>query len=197
MDYKNINDYEVLYMIKEKDDYAQDIMFSKYKPVIMNIAVKYIAFAKSKGADYDDLIQEGYIGLNSAINNYKDDCDTLFYSYANLCIERQIQIFCRNISSKKADVLNNSCLDDITYMNQVSTDVLSNPENYNFNQFEDKMLLKYMRNLNFKDSCIFELRCNGFSYKEISSLLDIPVSTIDGRLYRIRRHIEKLDKNLC
>ena len=46
--------------------------------------------------------------------------------------------------------------------------------------------------LSFEDSCIFELRYNGFSYKEISELLDIPVSTIDGRLSKIRVKLKEI-----
>lgn len=195
MDYKTVNDYEILYMIKEKDDYAQDVMFSKYKPIIMNIAAKYINSVKKRGADYEDLIQEGYIGLNNAINSYRESCDSLFYSYACLCIERQMIVFCRNLSSKKHEVLSNSCFDENTYFCQVSTDIYSNPEEFNFNQLEKDKFLRYKNYFDLDYSCIFELRYNGFKYNEISKLLDLSISTIDGRLSKIRKTLQRLEKN--
>ncbi len=195
MDYKKINDYEVLYMIKEKDDYAQDIMFSKYEPIIKTMASKYSNFAKSKGADYEDLVQEGYIGLSNAIDSYKDNCDTLFYSYAKLCIERQMGIYCRNLSSQKHEILNNACFDDAVYFNQVSAHQFTNPEQFNLYKLEDEKFIRYKNYFDMKDSCIFELRYNGFSYKEIGRLLDLSVSTIDSRLCMIRKTLHRLNKS--
>ena len=54
--------------------------------------------------------------------------------------------------------------------------------------------MKYL--FNIKDSAVLELRYNGFSYNEISSLLDIPLSTVDGRLYKIRKYLQSYYKNL-
>ena len=53
--------------------------------------------------------------------------------------------------------------------------------------------MKYL--FNIKDSAVLELRYNGFSYNEISILLDIPLSTVDGRLYKIRKYLQSYYKN--
>ena len=196
MNYKNINDYEILYMIKEKDDYAQNIIYEKYLPVIKKIASKYINFVVNRGADYEDLVQEGTIGLSKAITGYRDDQNAMFYTYACLCIERHINVFCRDISSKKNEILN-SCLYSEDVINcQGSKYQYSNPEEVNIEQLNYQEFIKCKNYFDIDKSSILELRYNGFTYKEISQLLDISISTVDGRLSKIRQTLHRLGKNI-
>ena len=90
--YKNINDYEQLYLIRENDEEAKEIIFRKYKPIIISIANKYYDNLKDK-CELQDLIQEGYIGLSRAIDSYSENCNALFYTFACICISRQILSF--------------------------------------------------------------------------------------------------------
>lgn len=192
MDYKNINDYEILYMIKENDDYSENLMYQKYLPIIRKIASKYNNYIVRNGAEYEDLIQEGYVGLSNAINSYNDNLNTLFYTYANLCIERQINVFCRNMSSKKNEMLNNCNYElDIT---KYSKDEHNNPEYINIKQEDYEEFIKTKNYFDLKYSSVFELRYNGFTYKEIAILLDLSISTVDGRLSKIRKTLNKLGK---
>lgn len=193
MDYKKVNDYEVMYMVRENEDAAKDLLFKKYTPLINKIASRFVSFAKKHGVEFEDLTQEGYIALNQAICNYDEDSNALFYSYANLCINRHLITYCRNISNKKNYILDNSLIDDSFY--EVTSDS-SNPEYIFFDNltYEYFVYIKCLFDINY--SSVFELRYNGFSYKEISKLLDIPISTIDGRLYRIKNRI-KLNKLNC
>ena len=192
MDYKKINDYEVLYMIKENDDYSEKLMYKKYLPIIKKIASKYNSFVSSRGADYEDLIQEGYVGLSNAINSYNDKLNTLFYTYASLCIERQINVFCRNMSSKKNEVLN-TCNYEID-INKYSNRDINNPEHINIKHEDYEEFINTKNYFDLKYSSVFELRYNGFTYKEIAILLDLSISTIDGRLSKIRKTLHKLGK---
>lgn len=195
MDYKSINDYEILYLVKEKDDGAYDLLFQKYLPIIKSIASRYSVFAKNRGADFEDLLQEGYLGLNNAISSYRDDCNSLFYSYASLCIERQISVFCRGISSKKHEVLSMAAREvDYSIDMVIASDQFS-PEK----ELSDLLLYdffsQYSYSLQLENSCILELRFNGFSYKEISQLLDLSVTTIDGRLCKMRKTMLQKQQN--
>ena len=78
MDYKDINDYEILYMINEDKDGSYDILYRKYLPIIKSIASKYVLLVSQVGGEYQDLIQEGFLGLNNAIVSYYDSMNTLF-----------------------------------------------------------------------------------------------------------------------
>ena len=183
MDYKDLNDYEVVYMIRENDDDAREIIFNKYIPIVKRIASNYLSYAKLAKIEYDDLVQEGLIALNIAINKYNEETGPLFYTFVSVCVERRIITYCRRMSSSKHYVLNNALSDDSLY--GVCDD--KTPEFYFNERCLDKEFIHFKNMFNFNESCIFELRYNGFSYKEISSLLDIPVTTIDGRLYKIRK----------
>lgn len=194
MDYKGINDYEVLYLIKERDDGAFDLLLQKYLPIIKSIAKRYFAFAKNRGAEYDDLVQEGYLGLNNAICSYREDGSSLFYSYASLCIERQISLYCRALSSKKHEILSMAISGEDYAMDTVVSKE-SNPENILLDSLVVEDFSNYNYSLELENSCIFELRFNGFSYQEISELLELPITTIDGRLCKMRRNFRQRQKN--
>ena len=52
MNYKNVNDYELMYRIKEKDDEAFEMLFNKYEPIIIGIAKKYSSYTKKYGVEF-------------------------------------------------------------------------------------------------------------------------------------------------
>lgn len=193
MDYKKVNDYEVIYMIRENDEDARDLMLQKYLPIIKKLASKFYELYKGNGADYDDFVQEGLISLNRAINSFGEANNTLFYTYAITCINRHLITYCRNITSKKHMVLNLSEREEETLFsfkdnNNVERDFL-------FREVE-KEFIEFKNSFDFLDSNIFELRFNGFGYKEISTLLDIPISMVDSKLMKIRRCLHKKKKNV-
>lgn len=181
MNYKEFNDYELLYGVKEKDDESLNIIFKKYEGLLSKVCSKYYKLYKYIGISYDDLIQEGRVGLYNAIKGYSDD-ESLFYSFALLCIERKVKIFCRNYNSMKNYPLNFSVSEDTHAYGTVAMDKRTDDiliENEQF--FECKNLL------DFNKGIVFELKYNGFKYKEISKLLDLPISTVDGRVSQIKK----------
>lgn len=184
MDYRDINDYEIIYMVRENDDRAREMVFKKYLPIINKIAGKYISYARNFGVEFDDLVQEGYIALNNAIDKYDQNAPSLFYSYASLCIGRSIQTYCRNISNNKNKILNFSVREESII--NIKDDSL-NPQEIVFEILLEEKFIYFKNLFDLRHSCIFELRYNGFSYKEISKLLDISLNVIDGSLYKIRK----------
>ena len=72
----------------------------------------------------------------------------------------------------------------------------SNPEEVNLEQLNYKEFTRCKNYFDIDKSSVFELRYNGFTYKEISKLLDISISTVDGRLSKIRQTLHRLWKNL-
>lgn len=188
MDYKQINDYEVMYMVRENDEEARELLFKKYLPIVGKIASKYTEYIKRKGADFDDLLQEGMIALNAAINGYDDSNGVLFYTYVSVCIERHLATYCRRIDNKKNYFLNNS-IDEDNYYSKVD---FKSSIDYIFDEkLAEEEFIFYKNAFDIKHSSVFELRYNGFTYKEIGKLLDISVSTVDGRLYQIRKILQE------
>ncbi len=195
MDYRTVNDYEVLYLVSEDTDTSYDILYQKYSPIIKSIANKYFKFACQLGAEYQDLLQEGYIGLNSAIVSYRDDMDAIFYTYATICIERHIRTYCRSLSALKHQVLNSSFPDD-----EYSSNVVPDKSYFgNFFQSTSQELLEqffcYSYTLDLDSRCVFELRYNGFTYKEIAQLLDLKLSSVESKFFKIRKNLKNILEN--
>lgn len=195
MDYKTVNDYEVLYLVSEDKDMGYDILCKKYLPIIKSVANKYFNFARKKGAEYQDLIQEGYIGLNSAIVSYRSDLDVIFYTYASLCVERHIRTYCRSLSALKHEILNSSFPDDDYSSNIISDDSYFG----NFFKYSSQELLKSLfystYSFDLDTRCVFELRYNGFTYKEISILLDLSLSSVETKFSKARKLLKKVFEN--
>jgi len=191
MDYKCVNDYELIYMIRENDEDTSDFLFNKYSSIIKKISSKYVLYAKDRGVEFDDLIQEGYVGLSSAVNSFKDNMDSTFYTFACLCIERQIKTYCKRVGSNKQEVLNQALSRDYDNLVQIYSP--------NYSSFDNEIISKdsfisYKNLFSLKHSTVFELRYNGFSYQEISELLDIPINTVDSRLCKIRKVLRQAQK---
>ncbi|MBQ6477258.1 MAG: sigma-70 family RNA polymerase sigma factor [Bacilli bacterium] len=185
MEYR-INDDELIYMIRENDDIAVNTIFSKYKPIIMKVCSSYYDFAKTHGVEFCDLVQEGNISLYKAYSRYDEYKDNTFFTYFLKCLTNHLNSYCRDISVKKHNILNGS----IPINLDMNIDKYINKE-YDYISYEDEFV--YIKNmLTFKNSLVFELRYNGFSYKEISKLLDIPISTVDGRLSKIRVKLKEI-----
>lgn len=189
MDYKELNDYELVYRIRENsDEDAVELIIKKYEPIICNYAKKFIAFAERNGADLDDLIQEGRVAVAKAIKAYNQDKSSIFYTYVTICIERAFYTYCRNLTYKKNSILNSAINEESVYNYVADGFDLCN---HVLNTVSEKdFLLTVKHNFNFLDSSIFELRYNGFSYKEISDLLDISLGVVDSRLCKIRRTLQ-------
>lgn len=198
MDYKKINDYEQLYLISENDDNSIAIIYEKYKPIVSAIAKKYYSKTNYHCGDLDDFIQEGYIGLDRAIKSFKEGQNVLFYTFSLVCIERQIKGFCRSCFALKNENMINSISieyeieDNLKLMDFIPDETPCNNPNYYLDEkiVLDK-LIQFKNNLPLRQSLVFELRYNGFKYKEISALLDIPISSVDNCLHICRQKFQK------
>ncbi len=188
MKYKDLDDYELVYRVREKDVEAENLIISKYDPVVSKLAKKYSGVVEGNGAGFDDLVQEGRIALIKAAETFDFDRELLFYTYVCVCIERHCISYCRSLGSKKYSPLNQSlsdenffCIKDISY----------DPQYRVFDSMYENSFLSYIReNFEIIDSSIIELRYNGFTYKEISELLDLPISKVDNRLCKMRRILQ-------
>lgn len=195
MDYKNVNDYEILYLVSEDMDVSYDILYQKYLPIIKSIASKYFNFASRYGAEYQDLIQEGYIGLNSAIVNYRNDNSTIFYTFATICIERAVRTYCRSLSALKHQTLNFAVSDSECSLNIIADQsFFGSFFRTTSKELADIIFLSsYMLDLDTR--CVFEMRYNGFTNQEIAKLLDLTLSSVESRICKARKFFKKIIEN--
>lgn len=199
MNYRDYNDYELLSYVSEKNEEASEVLFEKYRPLILATANRLFCYCKNTGLELNDLVQEGMLGLNMAMNSYSDTKDTTFYTYAKTCIERKI--ITQVVASRrlKHKVLNDSLsleMDENNYdyvFDKNLTDNSYNPEEVLFNYEKEKDLVKEASDLltDFETQ-VFELKINGFDYKEIAEILDKDVKAIDNALQRIKIKLKRI-----
>lgn len=200
MNYRDFNDNEILSYVAENNEDAIELIYEKYKPLINKISSKfYKKYCKNTSLDINDLIQEGMLGLNSAMNHYRENKDTLFYTYAKTCIERKIISAVIAANRQKHQILNESLSfeinlndSDIT-LNAFIKDTDNNPENIIVDRERENELMKKLENsLTDFELQILQLKMDGFDYKEIASILDKKVKSVDNALQRIKNKIKKI-----
>lgn len=197
------DDYELLYLISENSEEAEDDIFKKYEPVVNFYAKRYSHLVEGKGIDFNDLYLEGLIGVNSAIKNYKEQKDIKFSTFVFTCIKRKIITAVKNANRKKHSILNESYSidyhnedDDKNGFQNLIYDTTGSIEDLLVSK-EDSMVFNKMINQELTDfeKQVYDLRINGFSHTEICKLLDKTPKSVEAVLYRIRLKLRNiLDK---
>ena len=195
MNYKDFNDYELLDHIHSCNEDANEIMIYKYRPLTVNLAKKLIKYCNG-GIDLNDLIQEGLVGLNEAINSFREDKETNFGTYAKLCIERRMYSLVKSTRTYKNKILNESISledEDETNIDRFLVDNTTNPsEMVEENDYQEKVLNALNNQLTDLEKQVFELKKNDFNYKEIAEILDKDPKVIDNTIQRIKAKLKKI-----
>lgn len=198
MNYREFNDNEILNYISEGNEIALNLIYEKYKPLINKIATNmFRRYCSNTSLEKNDLIQEGMLALNSAINHFKEQKDTLFYTYAKTCIERKIISVVISAHRQKNKPLNDSIAVEFS-TDDVNVDVLlkdnhMNPENIIIDRESESELLEKINNsLTDLEQQILQLKMDGFDYKEISLIVNKDTKSVDNAIQRIRNKIKKI-----
>ena len=175
MNYR-VNDNELIYMVAE-NCFEFDNLIKKYEAIVKSICNEYFYCAHKCGVEFDDLMQEANIALYNAYKNFNNNMKVKFYTYSIKCIRYHLNSYCRNLSTNKHQILNNGLPLDF-YINKIF---------YSFDYYNYESEFVKIKNIfDFRYSIVFELRFNGFNYKEISSLLDISIKSVSYRICKIR-----------
>ena len=190
MEYKDYNDNELLMYISEKSDDAIEIMQKKYDPIIKQYANYLMNVPHLVGLEFNDLYQEGLMGLSIAIETYDENAQNSFFTFATTCIKRtMLNLFNKTIGNKneflnRAYSLDN---DNSEYIEYHFTSNQITPEENVMDKYDTKILRKRIYNkLTGIEKKVFELRLQGFTYKEISRLIHKSYKSIDNAIQRIR-----------
>lgn len=204
--YEQKKDEELVLMAQNGDDAAQDYLLNKYKSLVRAKSRAYFLI----GADSEDIIQEGMIGLYKAVRDYNEEKNASFRSFAELCVNRQMITAIKAATRQKHQPLNSYVSlnkpvyeeeSEQTYMDflQSSSSALLNPEALLIGQ-ENKSFLEnqMVKNLSSFETRVLVLYLQGRSYFEIAHVLDKPEKSIDNALQRVKKKLEKFleEKNL-
>lgn len=190
-------DEEIVDAVREGDSSALEYLIHKYKNFVRAKARSYFLI----GADREDIIQEGMIGLYKSIRDFRGDKLASFKAFAELCITRQIITAIKTATRQKHIPLNSYVsLDkpiydedsDRTLMDVICGSKVSDPEELmihkeEFSGLEDKM----SELLSDLERQVLMLYLDGRSYQEIAVDLDRHVKSIDNALQRVKRKLER------
>lgn len=196
LDYKKFQDEELVDSIRLGKYEALECLINRYKNFVRAKARSYFLI----GADHEDIVQEGMIGLYKAIRDFRGDKLASFKAFAELCITRQIITAIKTATRQKHIPLNSyvsldkPCHDDSdrTLYDSLPGGWHFNPEQVYITQEEYKDIEdKISQILSELERKVLMLYLDGRSYQEIAVDLNRHVKSIDNALQRVKRKLEK------
>ncbi|MEA3423444.1 MAG: RNA polymerase sporulation sigma factor SigH [Bacillota bacterium] len=197
LSFEEITEEEVIMFAKSGNNRAEEYIINKYKNFVRAKARSYYLI----GADKEDIIQEGMIGLFKAIRDYNTDKMASFKVFAELCITRQMITAIKTATRQKHKPLNSYVSlnkpifdeeSDRTLLDIIAGEKITNPEELMISKEEmDLMEMLIKENLSPFEMKVLNFYLQGKTYNDISELIDKPIKSIDNALQRIKRKLEK------
>lgn len=196
--FTNRTDEEICLEAQQGDGIAQEFLMNRYKNFVRSRARSYFLI----GADHEDIVQEGMIGLFKSIRDFKADKLASFRAFAELCITRQIITAIKTATRQKHIPLNSYVSlnkpifdeeSDRTLLDVISEGRITNPEDLLIGQEElssiEDRIGEMLSDLEWD---VLTAYLDGRSYQEIAMDLGRHVKSIDNALQRVKRKMEKL-----
>lgn len=199
-EYEQITDEELIHRLRAGEEAIMDYVCDKYKYLVRNKAKSMYIL----GADSEDLIQEGMIGLFKAVRDYDNGRDASFYTFADLCISRQMYTAVQASRRQKHIPLNTyvSLYSDSSETEEMEErkllEVLVDRSGLNPEElFLDKERVSYLENaieneLSSFEKQVLDLYMTGMSYTQIAKVLGRDEKSTDNALQRLKGKIKKL-----
>ena len=195
--YLSMTDESVVAMAQEGNKDALDYLLSKHKNFVRNKSRSYFLI----GADHEDIVQEGMIGLFKAVRDYQPDRLSSFRAFAELCITRQIITAIKTATRQKHGPLNSYVSlnkpiydgeSDRTLMDVIVEGRGQNPEDLIIGR-EDLVSIRDRMDqmLSGLEQDVLNAYLDGKSYQEIADKLGRHVKSIDNALQRVKRKLER------
>jgi RNA polymerase sporulation-specific sigma factor len=201
--YQQMSDEKLIENIEANDQNALNCLIKRYNEIVYMKANKFFMV----GAEKEDMIQEGMIGLYKAVKSYNLDKQNSFKTFANMCIERQLITAVKNSNRQKHIPLNSSVSlnasayeeDDnsVSIMEILETksvedpsDIIANKEYYKYIE------TKINESLSDFEKQVLEQYKKGQSYVDIATKLNSKVKSVDTAIQRIRKKATKIKSEL-
>ena len=196
IDYSKKTDEELVEIIKTGDKLAANYIIDRYKNLVnIKVSKYYIA-----GAEKDDIMQEGLIGLFKAIKCYSPEQNSSFKSFANLCIDRQLITAIKTSNRQKHMPLNSYLSlnmnaydsddeeNNTTVMEIFNNDTIEDPlDTLTKKEYYKRVELAIDKYLSKFEKKVLNRYVQGESYVQIAEKLDAPVKSVDNAIQRIRK----------
>lgn len=189
--YSDLSDNELLELInKEKNNDAMETLIKRFGPLVTRQSRSLYII----GADEEDLIQEGMIGLVKAVNDYKADKGASFKTFAFMCVRRQMLTAINNSNNRKNIPLNHYISiygdgngDYVSPLDEMDSGVITNPEDIMLARLQESDMIKVIESkLSKFEHQVLDEYLTGASYEEIGERLGKTAKSIDNAVQRIR-----------
>lgn len=200
--YEQMSDEELITSLRDGDELIMDYILDKYKNLVRSHASSMYIL----GADREDLIQEGMIGLFKAIREYDFGRDASFYTFADLCISRQMYTAVQGSKRKKHAPLNSYVSlyerdnpegeGTISIMDMVASGEKDDPEKLVIDQENLEQLEAIIeKELSSFEKEVLDLYRTGMSYSQIAKVLGKDGKSTDNALWRLKTKLRKVVGN--
>lgn len=192
-EYEDVPDEELIKLVHSGDKNALDFLIGKYNDIVSMKANKFFII----GAEKEDMVQEGMIGLYKAIKSFDVEKQNSFKTFANLCIERQLITAIKTSNRQKHIPLNSSFSlntsaydenDETSIMEILDTKLVEDPlETITKKEYFEAVESRIDKNLSTFEKKVLDFYVQGESYVNIATKLDAQVKAVDNAIQRIRK----------
>ena len=200
--YEKMTDEKLIENIEQNDTQALECLIKRYDDVVNMKANKFFMI----GAERDDMVQEGMIGLFKAVKSYNAEKQNSFRTFANLCIERQLITAVKNSNRQKHMPLNSYVSlnasayeenDETSVKEVLDTKTVDDPSDIIANkEYFDYMENKIDNSLSDFEKQVLKFYKRGESYANIATKLNSKVKSVDTAIQRIRKKATKIKKEM-
>ena len=191
-----LSDEQLLARIREGDDEAERLLYERYKQLVRSRAHSYFLI----GADHEDLVQEGMLGLYKAVCEYDEGKAASFKSFAEICIRRQILSAIKNATRKKHKPLNHyvslnaspiEADGELTLLDTMRSLRVADPEDVVIGRENFERMVLYLDDtLSPMERRVLGLYLDGFSYPQIAARIEKPLKSVDNAMQRVKHKLE-------
>ncbi len=181
--YKELSDEELVRSAKN-DRKAVSELIVRYLRTVQFLAGRY------SSSIYEDLVQEGFVGLLKAVNTYRPDENVRFSTYAHVCVKNKI------VSSLKK----NSLINGVEFTDEMAESLFANEETCSpesilmENERMDEVYKKITSALSEQEWKVFQLFLTGMAYNQMALNLGVTVKSVDNAMHRVRRKLKSVLK---
>ena len=189
-------DDELLARIRAHDAEAEQLLYERYKQLVRSRTHSYFLI----GADHEDLVQEGMIGLYKAVLEYDESKSASFKSFAEICVTRQILSAIKNATRKKHTPLNHYVSlnrspvkedGELTLLDTVRSLSVADPEDVVIGRENFEQMVAYLESvLSPMERRVLGLYLDGFSYPQIAARIEKPLKSVDNAMQRVKHKLE-------
>lgn len=201
-EYTHMTDEKLIENIKQEDQNALNCLIERYNEVVSMKANKFFMV----GAEREDMVQEGMIGLYKAVKSFNTEKQNSFKTFANMCIERQLITAVKNSNRQKHIPLNSSISlnaaayddnEDMDKLDVLDVKVLNDPSDI----IADREYFQSIENKIKENLSDFELQVlyeyeKGKTYAAIAEKLNAKIKSVDTAIQRIRKKANKIKDNI-